>query len=57
MTAVVLALDLPWVAEAILGGVAYAAGLAAWEWLTRREDARAILGALASRRRAGRTTV
>jgi O-antigen/teichoic acid export membrane protein len=56
MAAVVLALHLPWVLEAVLGGVAYGVGLCACEWFTRREDAREFLGALASRARADRTT-
>jgi O-antigen/teichoic acid export membrane protein len=55
MAATVLALRLPWIAEAVLGGVAYAVGLLACEWLMSPDDARRVLAALASRRRAGRS--
>jgi O-antigen/teichoic acid export membrane protein len=59
MTGVVVAVRLPWAVEAVLGGAAYLAALAAFEWLVRREDARLYLRALpAIRSRAGarRTT-
>ncbi len=56
MAAIALALPAPWIPEAILATLVYAAVLAGVEWLTRRDDARAFLGALpASRSRAGRT--
>jgi O-antigen/teichoic acid export membrane protein len=57
MATVVLALRLPWVAEAATGVVVYGAVLAAFEWTARRDDARVLLSALpGSRFRAGRTT-
>ena len=57
MAGVVLAVDVPWIAEAVLGGIVYAAVFAAWEWLVRRDDALILLSALpGSRFRAGRTT-
>ena len=57
MAAVVLALSLPWVVEAIAGGLVYAVVFAAWEWTVRRDDALVLLSALpGSRFRAGRTT-
>jgi O-antigen/teichoic acid export membrane protein len=57
MTAVVLALPLPWPVEAVLGGTAYVAVFGAFEWFTRRDDARLFLRVLpGSRGRAGQTT-
>jgi O-antigen/teichoic acid export membrane protein len=57
MALVVLGLSLPWIAEAIAGGIVYAVVFAAWEWLVRRDDALVLLSALpGSRFRAGRTT-
>ena len=57
MTLVVLGLSLPWVVEAVLGGLVYAAVFAGFEWTARRDDARVLLSALpGSRFRAGRTT-
>lgn len=57
MAAVVLALGLPWVVEAVLGALAYAVVFAAFEWIARRDDALVLLSALpGSRFRAGRTT-
>jgi O-antigen/teichoic acid export membrane protein len=57
MAATVLVLPLPWIAEAALGLLAYAAVLAAFEWTARRQDALVLLSALpGSRFRAGRTT-
>jgi O-antigen/teichoic acid export membrane protein len=57
MAAAVLATGLPWVAEAVLGGLAYAVVLAAFEWTARRDDTLVLLSALpGSRFRAGRTT-
>ena len=58
MTAIVLAAHLPWPLEAALGLATYAGVLAAFEWLTRRDDARLYLSAfpIGSRARAGRTT-
>jgi hypothetical protein len=57
MAGAVLALSLPWVVEAVLGGVVYAFVFFAFEWTARRDDARVLLSALpGSRFRAGRTT-
>jgi O-antigen/teichoic acid export membrane protein len=57
MAAVVLVLRLPWIVEAVLGGLAYAVAFAAFEWTARRDDALVLLSALpGSRFRAGRTT-
>jgi O-antigen/teichoic acid export membrane protein len=57
MAAAVLVVSLPWVVEAVLGGLVYAVVFAAWEWTVRRDDALVLLSALpGSRFRAGRTT-
>jgi O-antigen/teichoic acid export membrane protein len=60
MAALVLAARAPWPAEAALGLAVYAAVLACFEWLMRRDDVnvflRALPARLASRGPAGRTT-
>ncbi len=57
MALAVLALPLPWVPEALIGGLVYAAVFLGFEWTVRRDDALVLLSALpGSRFRAGRTT-
>jgi O-antigen/teichoic acid export membrane protein len=56
MVAVVLVLALPWPVEAALAACVYVVVLGAFEWLTRRDDARVYLRVLpASRSRDDRT--